>query len=58
MLSQSDNLSLWATKFHTVFTEFEDKKDYFEDDEVQQIFIHIYRKRCKDSLDPLYDANR
>ena len=55
---QSDKLPSWASEFHYVLTEFEDKRVLFEEDEVQKFFINIYKKKCEDSLEPMLQANR
>ena len=55
---QSDKLVSWASEFHHVLTEFEDMRLFFEEDEVQKFLINIYQKKCEDSLEPMFIANR
>ena len=40
MLLQTDKLPSWASTLHYVLTEFEDKRVYFEADEIHQFFKH------------------
>ena len=58
MLAESNNLKLWASKFHNSLSDFEDLAGDFESEDVQDFLQDVYEQKCSSSLDSLYHTHR
>jgi len=58
MLSESQDLSHWATKFHQGLSDFDDVAGDFQTLDVQMLLRAVYHQKCSSSLDSLNNSHR
>jgi len=58
MLSESHDLSLWASKFHQGLSDFDDVAGDFQRTDVQMLLQTVYYQKCSSSLDSLNNTHR
>ncbi len=58
MLSETNDLTLWSSKFHYGLSDFDDAALDFQTVDVQILLKTIYQQKCSSSLDALNHTHR